>query len=355
MALPPNMKAIQIIGPKSEPTVTLNGSSPLPTPDSSGSEILIRVHSAGLTADELTWPELWSPVHNPTHVPGFEVSGVIAELPPSYTGPLAVGDEVYAMLHTDRGKGQAEYVYARPGVVARKPRSLSFAQAAALPIPALTAWEALFKRAWPSGLPSSSSSSSSSSSPLRVLVTGASGAVGSMVVQLAKKLKVIGKEVQVVALASAAKHEYLRELGADETVDYHDDNETGGWERKVGIKSVDAVFDAAGGDVLAKAWATVKDDGVVVTVADPPPAWAMDAGPGAVPKELEGRPDVRYIYFIVSPDREALDKIASLIDEGTVKPLPVVEYPVDKAVEAWDLARQRGRQGKVVVNFVPAV
>lgn len=343
------MKAIQIIGSKSEPTVTLNGSYPLPTPDSSGSEILIRVHSAGLTADELTWPELWSPLHNPTHVPGFEVSGVIAELPPAYTGPLAVGDEVYAMLHTDRGKGQAEYVYARPGVVSRKPRSLSFAQAAALPIPALTAWEALLKRAWPSGPPSPSSSS------LRVLVTGASGAVGSMVVQLAKNLKVIGKEVQVVALASAAKHDYLRELGADETVDYNDDRKTGGWERKVGIKSVDAVFDAAGGDVLAKAWATVKDDGVVVTVADPPPAWAMDKSPGAVPKELDGRPGVRYIYFIVSPDSESLDKIAGLIDEGTVKPLPVVEYPVDKAVEAWDFARQRGRQGKVVVNFVPAV
>ncbi|KAK4247904.1 hypothetical protein C7999DRAFT_14155 [Corynascus novoguineensis] len=342
------MKAIQIIGPKSKPTVSLNGSHPLPTPDSSGPEILIRVHSAGLTADELTWPELWSPLHNPTHVPGFEVSGAIAELPPSYIGPLAVGDEVYAMLHTDRGKGQAEYVYARPGGVARKPRSLSFAQAAALPIPALTAWEALLKRAWPSGPPSPPSSS------LRVLVTGASGAVGSMVVQLAKNSKVIGKEVQVVALASAAKHDYLRELGADETVDYHDDNKTGGWERKVGIKSVDAVFDAAGGDVLAKAWATVKDDGVVVTVADPPPAWATDKGPGAVPKELEGRPGVRYIYFIVSPDSEALGKIAGLIDEGTVKPLSVVEYPVDKAVEAWDFARQRGRQGKVVVNFVPA-
>ncbi|KAL2178340.1 uncharacterized protein P884DRAFT_197898 [Thermothelomyces heterothallicus CBS 202.75] len=347
------MKAIQIIGPKSEPTVSLNGSHPLPTPDSSGSELLIRVHSAGLTADELTWPELWSPLHNPTHVPGFEVSGVVAELPPAYTGPLAVGDEVYAMLHLDRGKGQAEYVYARPGDVAPKPRSLSSAQAAALPIPALTAWEALFKRAWPSG-PSSSSSSSPSSSPLRVLVTGASGAVGSMVVQLAKNSKVMGKEVQVVALASAAKHGYLRELGADETVDYHDDNDAEGWERKVGIGSVDAVFDAAGGEVLARAWATVKDDGVVVTVADPPPAWATDKGPGAVPKELDGRPGVRYIYFIVSPSGETLSKIAGLIDEGTVKPLPVIEFPVDKAVEAWDFARQRGRQGKVVVNFVPA-
>ncbi|KAK3308341.1 uncharacterized protein B0T15DRAFT_392339 [Chaetomium strumarium] len=332
------MNAIQILGPKTNPTVSLSRFHPLPTPDphAPNSEILIRVHSAGLTADELTWPELYS-ASNPMHIPGFEISGVVASLPSTYTGPLSVGDSVSALLHPDRGKGQADYVYARPEELARKPKCLSHAQAAALPIPALTAWEALFKRAWsPRPIPTSG---------LRVLVTGASGAVGSMVVQLAKK--VIG--ARVVALASGAKHGYLRELGADETVDYT----AADWERGVGMKSVDAVFDAAGGEVLARAWATVKDDGVVVTVADPPPVWATDKG--AVPRELEGRPGVRYTYFIVSPDSETLGKISGLIAEGTVKPLPVVEFSVDKAVEAWDFARRRGRQGKVVVNFVADV
>ncbi|KAK4234770.1 hypothetical protein C8A03DRAFT_18388 [Achaetomium macrosporum] len=332
------MNAIQILGPKTNPTVSLNRSHPLPTsdPNTPDSEILVRVHAAGITADELTWPEVYS-ASNPTRIPGFDISGVVAALPSTYTGPLSVGDPVYAMLHPDRGKGQADYVYARPEELARKSECLSHAQAAALPIPALTAWEALFKRAW-----SSTSIPTGDASSLRVLVTGASGAVGNMVVQLAKK--VVG--ARVVALASGAKHGYLRELGADETVDYA----AADWEREVGMKSVDAVFDAAGDGVLARAWATVKDDGVVVTVADPPPVWATDKG--AVPRELEGRPGVRYLYFVVSPDGETLGRISGLIDEGTIKPLPVVEFSVDKAVEAWDFARRRGRQGKVVVNFV---
>jgi NADPH:quinone reductase-like Zn-dependent oxidoreductase len=334
------MNAIQVLGPKTSPTVSLNRSQPLPTPDPNTTEpqILIRVHSAGLTGDELTWPELyWD--SNPSRIPGHDISGVVAALPPTYTGPLSVGDPVYAMLHADRGGGgQADYVYARPDELAPKPASLSHAQAAALPIPALTAWEALFKRAWPS----TAAATGGSGEARMVLVTGASGAVGSMVVQLAKK--VMG--AKVVALASPAKHGYLRDLGADETVDYSAPD----WEREVGERSVDAVFDAAGGEVLSRAWATVKDDGVVVTIADPPPPWAFDKG--MVPKEQEGHSGVRYLYFILSPDSEALGKIGGLIDDGALKPLPVVEFSVDKAVEAWESARQRGRNGKVVVNFV---
>jgi NADPH:quinone reductase-like Zn-dependent oxidoreductase len=324
------MKAIQILGPKTHPRVTLNPSQPLPPTPNSNSDtrsLLIRVHSAGLTADETTWPELYT---NPTRIPGCDISGAVAALPPTYTGPLSVGDAVYAMLHGDRGSGQAEYVYAREDEVALKPRTLSHAQAAALPIPVLTAWEALFKRAAPVR------------DGARVLVTGASGAVGRMVVQLAKQ-KLAG--ARVVALASQGKHEILQELGADETVDYA----TLGWEREVGAKSVDVVFDAAGGEVLAKAWTTVKDDGVVVTVADPPPAWAFDKG--VVPKETEGRPRLRHVYFIVSPDNEALREVTGLLDQGALKPLPVVEFPVDKGVEAWEFAKQRGRQGKAVINF----
>lgn len=323
-----SMKAIQILGPKANPRVTLNTAHPLPAkPDPNTSSILIRVHAAGLTADEATWPELYT---NPTRIPGCDISGVVAALPPTYAGPFSVGDAVYAMLHGDRGSGQAEYVYALEDEVAFKPRTLSPAQSAALPIPVLTAWEGLFERAGP--VPEGA----------RVLVTGASGAVGRMVVQLAKA-KLVG--ARVVALASGGKHEVLRGLGADETVDYT----ALGWEGEVGSKSVDVVFDAAGGEVLEKAWTTVKDEGVVVTIADPPPAWAFDKG--VVPREVEGRPGLRYVYFIVSPDSEALGKVTALIDDGTLQSLPVVEFNVDKAVEAWDFAKQRGRQGKVVVNF----
>ncbi|KAH6622622.1 hypothetical protein F5144DRAFT_594942 [Chaetomium tenue] len=327
------MPAIQILGPKTNPTITLNPTQPLPPTDPSA--VLIRVHSVGLTADELGWPELY---HNPTRIPGCDVSGTIAALPTttpvvttSSGRPLQLGDAVYTMQPADHGSGQAGYAYAQPQHLAHKPGQLTHAQAAALPIPVLTAWEGLFRRA------------GAVSEGGRVLVTGASGAVGRSVVQLVKR-EIGGKGVRVVAVASKGRVEEVRGLGADEVVDYGVE----GWEEGVG--RVDVVFDVVGGEVLEKSWRLVRDDGVLITVSDPPPAWAFDKS--VVPPEVEGRPQLKYVYFIVSPDGEALEKVAGLIDEGALQPLPVVEFPLEKAVEAWEFAKQRGRQGKVVINFV---
>ncbi|KAM7200743.1 zinc-containing alcohol dehydrogenase [Rhypophila sp. PSN 637] len=324
------MKAIQVLGPKSNPQIVLNPSFPdLPPP--SGSQILIKVYSAGITHDEITWPEVYKTA---SHIPGHDISGVITALGPSYAGPLKLGDEVYAMLHVDRGQGQAWYVLVDGGdeEVVRKPESLSHAQAAALPIPVLTAWEALFVHVGEERLGKEGA---------RVLVTGASGAVGLILVQLAR-LKF--GELEIVALASESNFERLRELGASECVDYRVPD----WEEKVG--KVDVVIDMAGGEVLSKAWEVVKSPGgVIVTVADPAPAWAFGK---AVPEELETHPGVRAVYFVVGLNAEALKKVGELIDLGKIKALPVVEFPVEKALDAWEFAGKRSRNGKVVINFV---
>jgi len=316
------MKAVQILGDRGAATIALTDSLPRPVP--SGQEILIQVHAAGITADEISWLEVYK---TPSRVPGHDISGVVAELGPDYKGPLSVGDEVFAMLDADRGQGQAEYATALDEEVAPKPKTISHAEAAALPIPILTAFEALSHHA--TLAPGS-----------RILVTGASGAVGVMLVQLAKRL--FGAEV--VALASAQKHEYLRRLGASEVVDY----KTPGWEA---IASVDAVFDTVGGSVLSQSWKTLKQGhGAIVTVADPPPPWAFGR---EVPKELESNPEVKYVYFILSTDSKALSQVAGLIDKGEVVCLPVVEFPVSEALSAWSAAAERGRAGKVVIDFVP--
>lgn len=319
------MQGVQIVGQRDlDAHITLTNTLPLPTPHAD--ELLIRVHSAGITGDELSWTEVYKPEN--LRIPGHDISGVIASLGPEYTGSLSVGDAVFAMLATERGMGQAEYAIAKPDEVARKPASLTHAQAAALPIPVITAWEALFRHAGQLG------------AGARILVTGASGAVGLMLVQVAKK--VLG--AHVVALASAGKHALLREVGADEVVDYKSPE----WETQ--FEKVDAVFDMAGGEVLAKSWRAVKDKGCVITVADPPPRWALEKD--VVPEELAFAPEVRYVYFVISADADALGRVGDLIDKGSVKTLPVVEYPADKAVEAWAAARQRNREGKVVINFV---
>lgn len=317
------MKAVQILGERGNHRLALTSSVPKAVPRAD--EILIKVHAAGITADEVGWVEVYK---TPSRIPGHDISGVIEALGPAYDGPLSIGDAVFAMLDADRGQGMAEYAVASASEVALKPKSVSHAEAAALPIPVITAWEALSRHA--KLTPRS-----------RVLVTGASGAVGVMAVQLAKVLL----DAEVVALASAAKHEHLRQLpsGVSDVVDY----KTPGWETKIG--EVDAVFDTVGAEVLSKSWKAVKRDGVIVTVADPPPRWAIEKG--MVPAELASKPGVRYTYFVLSVDAEAMAKVAGFIDEGRVRVLDVVEFPIDQALEAWAYASHRGRPGKAVINF----
>ncbi|KAK3352647.1 putative zinc-containing alcohol dehydrogenase [Lasiosphaeria hispida] len=314
------MKAVQILGERGHHQIAVTNLMARPVPR--GHEVLIRVEAAGITADEVGWVEVYK---TPTRIPGHDISGVVEQLGPDYTGTLSVGDAVFAMLHADRGQGQAEFAVTREDETAAKPATVSHAEAAALPIPVVTAWEALHRHA---GLERGA----------RVLVTGAAGAVGRMLVQLAALLF----DAEVVALASARNHALLRGLGAAEVVDYS----AADWEMHVG--KVDAVFDTVGGAVLAKSWRTVKSGAVIVTVADPPPPWAFGK---QVPEELQDHPGVRYVYFVLSTDSEALAKVAALIDEGKVKALPVAEFPVDEAVEAWELAAKRSRGGKVVIKF----
>ncbi|KAM0518056.1 hypothetical protein ACHAPE_004458 [Trichoderma viride] len=316
------MKAVEVLGTKTNPEVVLNPAIPKPTPKKA--EILIKVHAAAVTRDELTWEELWL---RPLRIPGHDVSGTIAELGPDYKGDFKVGDEVYSMIHTFRGLGQAEYVIVEGEELAKKPKTLNHAQASALPIPLLTAWEAIYERAqvqkgW------------------KVLVTGANGAVGVILVQMLSRL--VGAEV--IAVAGLQNHEALKELGAHQVVDYNTPN----WEDS--IKDVDVVIDTVGDPILAKTWKTVKSTGHVITVGPAPAAWEWGKGR---PIEVDEFPNVKWLFFIVSPKRETLEKTAQLVDNGTIKPIDVELFSPDKATQAHKSASIRGRKGKVVIEFVP--
>lgn len=314
------MKAVQIMGDVSSPRVVTNDSLPKPIPQND--ELLIRVHAAGITGDEVLWPELYS---TENRIPGHEISGTIAATGPDYHGPLEAGQEVIAFIAAERGKGQAEYAICLTDEVAPKPSSLSHEEAAALPIPFLTAWEALFDHG-------------NFKPGIRVLITGASGAVGSVAVQLATHVS----DCHITALASCRHHEALKKLGAQEVLDYN----SPGWEDQV--HDIDIVFDTVGGQVLTKTWGTVINDGLVVTVADPPPPWAFGRGVAA---ESLNYPAVRYKYFIVSPSSERLAKLSGMISECVITTLAVRPFPADEAEKAWAQARQRNHGSKVVVTF----
>ncbi|KAF4500870.1 Reticulon-4-interacting 1 like, mitochondrial [Fusarium agapanthi] len=312
------MKAVQILGDISSPKLTTNYSMEKPEPVKS--DILVCVHAAGVTGDEIMWPETY---RRPTRIPGHDISGVITAFGPDYCGPLQIGQEVFVFLSAHTGEGQADYVVCTPDEVALKPASLSHAEAAALPIPVLTAWEVLDYADIHTGT--------------RVLVTGASGAVGQQFVQLVKHLT----SAYVIALASQTNKHLLGDV-PDKIVDYKTPN----WEKSV--QDVDVVFDTVGGDVLAKTWETVKSDGMIITIGDPAPAWAFG---GDEPSESLSLPGVKYKYFIVSPNVDRLGQVARLFDGGVIKPLAVKTFPFNQAVEAWEHARQRGKGYKVVIEF----
>lgn len=314
------MKAIQILGNVSTPRVVIDHSVPTPVPRND--EILVKVHAAGITGDEVLWPELYS---TESRIPGHEISGTISATGPDYHGPFSVGQEVIALIAADRGEGQAEYAICLADEVAPKPSSLSHVEAAALPIPFLTAWEALVDHG-------------KVKSGTRVLITGASGAVGSIAVQLATHLT----GCRATALASPRHHDALKSLGAQEVLDYNSPH----WEQQ--IQDMDIVFDMVGGQILARTWETVINDGFIVTVADPPPPWAFGRGVAA---ESSNFPAVRYKYFIVSPSSERLAKLSGMIRDCVVTALAVTSFPADEAEQAWAHARQRNHGSKVVVNF----
>jgi NADPH:quinone reductase-like Zn-dependent oxidoreductase len=314
------MRAVQILGDVSSPRIVTT--STLPKPTVKNSEILIKVLAAGVTGDEVLWPELYAA---PSRIPGHDISGIVCALGPEYSGPLQLGQDVAALIGADRGEGQAEYAVCLPDEVAPKPKAISHAEASALPIPLLTAWQAVVDHG-------------QVKSGMKVLVTGASGAVGSMAVQLINGM--IG--ASVVALASSRHHETVKQLGAQDVVDYADP----GWESSV--MNIDVVLDTVGGDILTKAWATLKEEATIITVGDPAPSWAFGRGEA---EEAIRHPRVQFKHFIVKPDAETLEAAFGMIDEGHVKPLTIVPFPFDKASEAWEHARQRGRRGKVVIEF----
>jgi NADPH:quinone reductase-like Zn-dependent oxidoreductase len=310
------------LGTKESPQLIL--SPTVPKPSAQHNQVLVRVHASGITADEVTWPELY---RTSARIPGHDISGVVDALGPTYTGPLNVGDAVFAMLSADASAGgQADYVLLSPEEIAPKPTSLSHAQAAALPIPFLTAWEALFQHA-------------KVQRGGKVLVTGASGAVGLVLVQIASRVL----ECEVIALASPKNHVYLKSLGASILVDYN----TSHWELLV--KDVDAVFDTVGGETLVKAWKCVNATGSIVTVADPPPSWSFGRG---VPEELKEHPNVKYFYFVVAARGEVLSNVAGLLDERKLEPIPVKTFSFENGLDAWEYGGRRGRDGKAVIEFV---
>ena len=286
----------------------------VPRPEPKENEALVRVIASGVNpADPLTLSGKYARefgTHLPL-IPGYDIAGVVEKTGAKIT-KLKVGEAVYG--YPTFGGGWAEYVTVTEGEVAAKPASLSFTEAAAVPMGALTAWQALVDTAH-------------LHDGQTILIHGGSGGVGSFAVQIAK-----ARGARVIATASTANQDLLKQLGADVAIDY-----TKARFEDI-AKDVDAVLDPVGKETLARSYGVVKKGGIVMSLV-------------ALPNraELEKR-GIRGAAISVHADAEDLTEIARLIDAGKIKPVVTQVLPLSEAIEAQRQAATHHTRGKVVLR-----
>ncbi|HLL35188.1 MAG TPA: NADP-dependent oxidoreductase [Streptomyces sp.] len=284
---------------------------PAPRPN----EVLVRVRAAGVNPTDWKHRANGGFLGEPPFVLGWDVSGVV-EATGIGVAAFRPGDEVFGMVPYPFGHGShAEYVTVPARALAPKPAGIDHVQAGALPLVSLTAWQALVETA-------------ELRAGQRVLIHAAAGGVGHVAVQIAK-----ARGAYVIGTASAGKHGFLRELGADEVIDYR---ETDFAEV---VKDVDVVLDTIGGDHSVRSLGVLRPGGVVVSI--------LPVGSDDFYEEAD-RLGVRAVRMLVDADRTGMLEIARLVEQGALRPTIAGTFPLAEAVEA----HRRGETGRTTGKLV---
>jgi NADPH:quinone reductase-like Zn-dependent oxidoreductase len=311
-AMPKKMKAI-VAHAYGGPEVLKYEDTPVPSPQEN--EILVRVIGSGVNpADPLILNGKYAKEFG-THLPlilGYDMAGVVVKTGAKVT-KLKVGDPVYAYLLW--GGGWAEYCISNETESAIKPKSLNFVDAASVPLAALTAWQSLIDLG-------------KIQAGRTVLIHGGSGGVGSFAIQIAK-----ARGARVIATASTANQDLLKQLGADVAIDYTKQK----FEEIA--HDVDFVLDPVGGDTLARSYGVVKQGGIVVTLIS-----QCDE------TELK-KHNIRGTSVSSHPNAEELAEITKLIEAGKIKPIISQVLPLTDAAKADAQAETHHTRGKIVLKI----
>src|SRR5437667_1454419 len=309
----PTMKAI-VVHEYGGPEVLKYEDRPRPEPKED--QILVRVIAAGVNpVDDASRSEKYAKFFGITlpFIPGYDIAGVVEKTGTKIT-KFRAGDGVYAYLDLKDGGGYAEYAVATEVEAAAKPKSISFTETAGVPVVALTAWQALIDKA-----------------KLRagqtVLIHGGSGGVGSFAIQIAK-----AHGAKVIATASTANQELLKQLGAEVAIDYTKQN----FENIA--KNVDVVIESIGKDTLARSYEVMKKGGIIVSlVARPDPAELAKHG-------------IRGEALSVDPNSDELSEIGKLIDEKKINVIVSQTFPLSEARKAQEQVATGHTRGKIVLK-----
>jgi len=306
------MKAVRVRKPEGFEGIDGLVYEDAPDPQPAIGDALVQVRAASFTPTELTWPLRTdrNGHDRAAPIPAHEGSGVVVALGYGAAG-VSVGEEVYGLIDGYRDGWAAEYVAIEARSLAPKPATVDFIQAAAIPQAGLTSWQALFDHGH-------------LGSGQTIVIHGAGGGVGATGVQLARWAGAC-----VIGSGRAGARQRILDLGADDFLDVEQD----GWERKIG--QVDLVYDAIGGDVLARSPAIVKPGGALVSVMNPQPT---------------DRDDIRVVHFVRDASGAQLREITRLVDQGIVQSQVGAVYPLPDAREAFMAKSTRHIPGKVVLT-----
>jgi NADPH:quinone reductase-like Zn-dependent oxidoreductase len=309
----PTMKAI-VVHEYGGPEVLKYEDAPRPEPKED--QILVRVIAAGVNpVDGMIRSGMFAK-HEKAGFPmilGGDIAGVVENVGNKIT-KFKAGDPVFAYLSLKNGGGYAEYALATEREATVKPKSLTYVEAAAVPIVALTAWQALVDTA-------------KLSAGKSVLIHGGSGGVGTFAIQIAK-----ARGAKVIVTASTANQHLLKELGADIAVDYTKQK----FEDLA--KDVDVVLDSVGKDTLARSYGVVKKGGFIVSIVA-----RLDQA------ELD-KHGIHGATLSVDPNSEELAEIGKLIDEKKIKVIVSQTFPLSEAVKAQEQAATGHTRGKIVLK-----
>lgn len=290
----------------------------IPRPKPRTNEILVKVHAAGLNPTDWKHRSGHGFVDKLPLVLGWDVSGVV-EAVGIGVATFRPGDEVFGMMSYPFGLGtHADYVAAPARFFAAKPRSVDHVQAGALPLVSLTAWQALVDNA-------------DLQSGQRVLIHAAAGGVGHIAVQIAK-----ARGAYVIGTASAEKHGFLREVGADEVIDYRTDNFA---DR---VREVDAVLDTIGGDTAMRSLHTLRKGGSLVSL--------IPVGSADLFRQAD-QLGVRALRMLVDSSRSALETVSGLVDESALRATIAGTFPLTEAAEAHREGETNRTTGKLVLTM----
>ncbi|MGP4083711.1 NADP-dependent oxidoreductase [Streptomyces sp. KR55] len=285
---------------------------PAPRPN----EVLVRVRAAGVNPTDWKHRASGGFLGQPPFVLGWDVSGVV-EATGIGVALFKPGDEVFGMLPYPFGHGShAEYVTGPARAFALKPAGIDHAQAGALPLVSLTAWQALVERA-------------DVQPGQRVLIHAAAGGVGHVAVQIAK-----ARGAYVIGTASAGKHDFLREIGVDEAIDYRTT------DFAEAVRDVDVVLDTIGGETAVRSLRVLRPGGLVVSI--------LPVGSDDFYEEAE-RLGVRAVRMLVDADHTGMNAIAGLVEDGRLHATIAGTFPLAEAAKAHALGDTGRTTGKLVL------